>query len=110
MFCAVLAWSREGGHHVGFLAECFEDLGVVPKVVLADRMGCLKGGDLGDAGRPAASARPGPPEPILTQIPSSATGLTKHGTWIRAHSMSVHSSTSRFSESPPTPSEFELWS
>ena len=26
------------------LAECFEELGGVPKVVLADRMGCLKGG------------------------------------------------------------------
>jgi len=53
-FCAVMAWS-----HVRFvryaadekaettfalLAECFEELGAVPKVVLADRMGCLKGG------------------------------------------------------------------
>lgn len=26
------------------LAECFEGLGDTPKVVLADRMGCLKGG------------------------------------------------------------------
>ena len=26
------------------LAECFELLGGAPKVVLADRMGCLKGG------------------------------------------------------------------
>ena len=26
------------------LAECFEELGGAPKVVLADRMGCLKGG------------------------------------------------------------------
>ena len=26
------------------LARCFEALGAVPKVVLADRMGCLKGG------------------------------------------------------------------
>src|SRR5712671_6917062 len=26
------------------LSECFEELGGVPKVVLADRMGCLKGG------------------------------------------------------------------
>ncbi len=26
------------------LAGCFEELGGVPKVVLADRMGCLKGG------------------------------------------------------------------
>ena len=30
------------------LAECFEALGGVPKVVLADRMGCLKGGVVAD--------------------------------------------------------------
>lgn len=30
------------------LAECFETLGGVPKVVLADRMGCLKGGGVAD--------------------------------------------------------------
>lgn len=29
---------------LGVLAECFEVLGGVPKTVLADRMGCLKGG------------------------------------------------------------------
>jgi hypothetical protein len=29
---------------MAMLAECFEILGVTPKVVLADRMGCLKGG------------------------------------------------------------------
>jgi transposase len=29
---------------LALLAECFEELGAVPKVVLADRMGCLKGG------------------------------------------------------------------
>jgi hypothetical protein len=29
---------------LAMLAECFEELGGVPKVVLADRMGCLKGG------------------------------------------------------------------
>ena len=52
VFCAVLAWSRF--RFVRFaadetavttfrlLAECFEVLGGVPKVVLADRMGCLK--------------------------------------------------------------------
>lgn len=54
IFCAVLAWSRV--RFVRFatdetaqttfrmLAECFETLGGVPAVVLADRMGCLKGG------------------------------------------------------------------
>jgi transposase len=54
VFCAVLAWSRfrfvrfaadeQQAATLGLLAECFEVLGGVPKVVLADRMGCLKGG------------------------------------------------------------------
>jgi transposase len=54
VFCAVLAWSRfrfvrfadneRADTSLRFLAECFETLGGVPKVVLADRMGCLKGG------------------------------------------------------------------
>jgi transposase len=54
VFCAVLAWSRfrfvrfalneKAETTLSFLAECFEELGGVPKTVLADRMGCLKGG------------------------------------------------------------------
>lgn len=54
VFCAVLAWSRvrfvrfaddeRAETTLAFLAECFEALGGVPKSVLADRMGCLKGG------------------------------------------------------------------
>ena len=54
MFCAVLAWSsvrfvrfadnESAATTLAMLAECFEELGGVPKVVLADRMGCLKGG------------------------------------------------------------------
>ncbi|NKZ07304.1 IS21 family transposase [Actinomadura latina] len=54
VFCAVLAWSRvrfvrfadneRAATTLGMLAECFEELGGVPRVVLADRMGCLKGG------------------------------------------------------------------
>ena len=54
VFCAVLAWSRfrfirfaadeKAATTLTMLAECFEVLGGVPKVVLADRMGCLKGG------------------------------------------------------------------
>jgi transposase len=54
VFCAVLAWSRwrfvrfaadeKGDTTFEMLAECLEELGGVPKVVLADRMGCLKGG------------------------------------------------------------------
>jgi transposase len=52
VFCAVLAWSRfrfvrfagdeKAPTTMALLAECFEVLGGVPKVVLADRMGCLK--------------------------------------------------------------------
>ena len=54
VFCAVLAWSRfrfvrfaedeRADTTLRLLAECFETLGGVPGVVLADRMGCLKGG------------------------------------------------------------------
>jgi transposase len=54
VFCAVLAWSRfrfvrfaldqQQATTLAMLAECFEHLGGVSKVVLADRMGCLKGG------------------------------------------------------------------
>ena len=53
VFCAVLAWSRvrfvrfaadeTAPTTFAMLAECFEVIGGVPKVVLADRMGCLKG-------------------------------------------------------------------
>jgi transposase len=54
VFCAVLAWSRwrfvrvardqKAATTMRLLAECFETVGGTPKVVLADRMGCLKGG------------------------------------------------------------------
>jgi hypothetical protein len=54
VFCAVLAWSRwrfvrfaadeRADTTLAMLAECFEALGGVPKVVLADRMACLKAG------------------------------------------------------------------
>lgn len=53
IFCAVLPWSRwrfvrvardqKATTTMRLLAECFEALGGAPKVVLADRMGCLKG-------------------------------------------------------------------
>jgi len=58
VFCAVLAWSRvrfvrfatdeRAETTFAMLAECFETLGGVPKVVLADRMSCLKGGVVAD--------------------------------------------------------------
>ena len=40
----VVAGRKVQATTLGLLAECFEVLGGVPKVVLADRMGCLKGG------------------------------------------------------------------
>ena len=54
VFCAVLAWSRvrfiyfadneRSETTLAALGACFEFLGGVPRTVLADRMGCLKGG------------------------------------------------------------------
>ena len=54
VFCAVSAWSRwrfvrfsdneRSDTTLSMLIDCFELLGGVPKVVLADRMGCLKAG------------------------------------------------------------------
>jgi transposase len=54
IFCAVMPWSRwrfvrvardqKAATTMRLLAECFEALGGAPRVVLADRMGCLKGG------------------------------------------------------------------
>ena len=54
VFCAVLAWCRvrfvrfadneRADTTLALLTECFDILGGVPGVVLADRMGCLKGG------------------------------------------------------------------
>ena len=64
VFCAVLAWSRfrfvrfaadeRAGTTMGMLAECFEVLGGVPGKVLADRMGCLKGGVVANVVVPTA--------------------------------------------------------
>ncbi|MEP7021945.1 MAG: IS21 family transposase [Pseudonocardiales bacterium] len=58
VFCAVLAWSRvrfvrfadneRADTTLAMLAECFAALGGVPRAVLADRMGCLKGGVVAD--------------------------------------------------------------
>ena len=53
VFCAVLAWSRfrfvyfadnlGAQATLAALAECMETIGAVPKTLLTDRMGCLKG-------------------------------------------------------------------
>ena len=63
VFCAVLAWSRirfvrfaldeSQATTLRLLAECFEMLGGVPAVVLADRMGALKGGVVANVVVPA---------------------------------------------------------
>jgi len=63
VFCAVLAWSRvrfvrfaereDQATTLRLLAECFEALGGVPAVVLADRMACLRGGIVADVVVPA---------------------------------------------------------
>jgi hypothetical protein len=64
VFCAVLAWSRvrfvrfaadeRAETTLAMLAECFETLGGVPGKVLADRMGCLKGGVVANVVVPTA--------------------------------------------------------
>jgi hypothetical protein len=64
VFCAVLAWSRarfvrfaadeKSETTLAMLAECFEILGGVPGKVLADRMGCLKGGVVANVVVPTA--------------------------------------------------------
>jgi transposase len=63
VFCAVLAWSRvrfvrfaadeSQATTLALLAECFEALGGVPAVVLADRMACLRGGVVANVVVPA---------------------------------------------------------
>ena len=64
VFCAVLAWCRfrfvrfagdeRAETTLAMLAECFEVLGGVPGKVLADRMGCLKGGVVANVVVPTA--------------------------------------------------------
>ena len=64
VFCAVLAWSpvrfvrfadnERADTTLGLLAECFEVLGGVPRIVLADRMGCLKAGVVANVVVPTA--------------------------------------------------------
>ena len=64
VFCAVLAWCRvrfvrfardeRAETTLALLAECFEVLGGVPGKVLADRMGCLKGGVVANVVVPTA--------------------------------------------------------
>jgi len=63
VFCAVLAWCRfrfvrfagdeRSETTLALLSECLEVLGGVPGTVLADRMGCLKGGVVANVVVPA---------------------------------------------------------
>jgi hypothetical protein len=63
VFCAVLSWSRwrfvrfaadeSQATTLRLLAACFEAIGAVPAIVLADRMGCLKGGVVANVVVPA---------------------------------------------------------
>lgn len=64
LFCAVFPWSRwrfvrlardqKAATTMRLLAECFEEAGGVPQAVLADRMGCLKGGVVANVVVPTA--------------------------------------------------------
>ena len=64
VFCAVLPWSRwrfvrlatdqKATTTMALLGECFEEMGGVPQVVLADRMGCLRGGVVANVVVPTA--------------------------------------------------------
>jgi len=64
VFCAVLAWSRvrfvyfadnqRAETTLAALAACFEALGGVPRTVLSDRMGCIKGGTVAGVVIPTA--------------------------------------------------------
>ena len=64
IFCAVAPWSRwrfvrlardqKAVTTMRLIAECFEELGGVTQVVLADRMGCLKGGVVANVVVPTA--------------------------------------------------------
>lgn len=66
---------------MGMLAECFEELGGVPKVVLADRMGCLKAGVVANVVVPTRTTSA---SPATTGFgPTSARPLTgsRKGWW-----------------------------
>ena len=64
VFCAVAAWSRwrfvcfadnlRAETTMAALAQCFEAMGGVPKTVLSDRMGCLKGATVANVVVPTA--------------------------------------------------------
>src|SRR6266508_4996854 len=93
VFCAVSAWSRwrfvrfasdqRRETTLGLLAECLAALGGVPKVVLADRMACLKTGIVANVVVPIPTTCAWPP--ITGSGPTSARPPTRSpkGSWRR---------------------------
>src|SRR4051795_6505663 len=86
VFCAVLAWSRlrfvrfaadeRSATTLAMLAECFEVLGGVPGRVLADRMGCLKGGVVANVVVPAGQYVRFASHSLLTELPALSSQFT----------------------------------
>ena len=86
VFCAVLAWSRfrfvrfaadeRSETTLGLLAECFEVLGGVPGKVLADRMGCLKGGVVANVVVPTAGYVRFAGHSLLTELTALSSQFT----------------------------------
>ena len=81
VFCAVLAWCRvrfvrfadneRADTTLALLAQCFDTLGGVPGVVLADRMGCLKGGVVANKVVPTAQYVRFAAHYLLTELPAA---------------------------------------
>ena len=86
VFCAVLAWSRfrfvrfaadeKASTTLALLAECLEELGGVPRVVLADRMACLKGGVVANRVVPAPEYVRFAAHSLLTELPAPSSQFT----------------------------------
>ena len=86
VFCAVLAWSRfrfvrfaadeRAETTLAMLAECFEVLGGVPGKVLADRMGCLKGGVVANVVVPTAQYVRFAGHSLLTELTALSSQFT----------------------------------
>ena len=93
VFCAVLAGSRYRFIRVAdasatatfeLLAECFEVLGGVLQVVLADRMGCLKAGVVANVVVPTTDCVRSPPTTGFR--PDFGNGAASRRAWWRTRS------------------------
>lgn len=79
LFCAVLPWSRwrfvrlardqKASTTMRLLADCFEEAGGVPQVVLGDRMGCLRSGVVANVVVPTADYVRFATHYLLTELP-----------------------------------------